>query len=378
MSRMIDLIRQSAVPATLMRTAAKGALSLPATEMLEILVVLANHVLFGEQARLTLAGWDEASTLGVISDPQAPADVLDYFSSPANLRPRLVPALLENPGVPAARLLELATSTSRGLLTMMVASARVRSQPEVVQALLDNPKLSENERAQLHDTTGQQCTPAKDVTGEGVLDPELTQYLSEHATEIAAEEGKPFHLTDATTEEQAEMSAASPDPAHTGVSLMGAAAFAMKLAESRQEKERLTPVQRIARMTVFERVQLALKGKREDRFILIRDGAKIVSRAVLEAPKLTDTEVESFAAMKNVGEHVLRIIASKRRFMRNYTMRRILTTNPKCPLDVSLPLTKELLVADLNHLLRNKNVSDTLRKFAYKCWKQKTQNIAME
>jgi hypothetical protein len=376
MSRMIDLIRQSAVPANLMRTAAKGALSLPASEMLEILVVLANHALFGEQARFTLAGWDEASALGVICNPQAPAEVLDYFSSPANLRPRLVAALLENPGVPVARLLDLATSTSRGLLTMMAASPRVRSQPEVVQALLDNPALAEAERAQLQGTIGQQS--ASDAGADGALDPELTQYLSEHATEIAAEEGKPFRLTDATTEEQAEVSAASSDRAHTGVSLLGAAAFAMKLAEGKEGKERLTPVQKIARMTVGERVQLALKGKREDRFILIRDGAKIVSGAVLEAPKLTETEVESFAAMKNVGEHVLRIIASKRKFMRNYNMKRILTTNPKCPLDVSLPLTKELLVSDLNHLLRNKNVSDTLRKFAYKCWKQKTQNLATE
>ena len=58
MPRMIDMIRQAAVPATLMRAAARGALSLPESETIEILVYLANHPLFGEQARLTLAGWD--------------------------------------------------------------------------------------------------------------------------------------------------------------------------------------------------------------------------------------------------------------------------------------------------------------------------------
>ena len=40
MSRMIDLIRSSAVPATLVQAAARGALSLPPREMLEILVYL--------------------------------------------------------------------------------------------------------------------------------------------------------------------------------------------------------------------------------------------------------------------------------------------------------------------------------------------------
>ena len=59
MPRMIELIRQSAVPATVMRNASRGALSLPPTEVLEILVFLSNHHLFGEQARLTLAGYEE-------------------------------------------------------------------------------------------------------------------------------------------------------------------------------------------------------------------------------------------------------------------------------------------------------------------------------
>ena len=60
MSRMIDLVRASAVPANLMQTAARGALAVPYDEMIEILVHLANHnKVFGQLARMTLAGWDE-------------------------------------------------------------------------------------------------------------------------------------------------------------------------------------------------------------------------------------------------------------------------------------------------------------------------------
>ena len=43
MSRMIDLIRASAVPSNLMQSAAKGSLSVPPREMIEILVYLAVH-----------------------------------------------------------------------------------------------------------------------------------------------------------------------------------------------------------------------------------------------------------------------------------------------------------------------------------------------
>ena len=57
MPRMIDLIRASAVPSNLMQAAARGALAVPPGEMIEILVYLATHNrVFGQQARLTLAG----------------------------------------------------------------------------------------------------------------------------------------------------------------------------------------------------------------------------------------------------------------------------------------------------------------------------------
>src|SRR5713101_7183212 len=100
MPRMVELIRSSAVPSNLMQAAAKGALALPTQEMIEVLVHLAKHnKVFGEQARLTLAGWDERPSREVASDPNSPREVLEYMIAPANLRPVLLAALLENPSV---------------------------------------------------------------------------------------------------------------------------------------------------------------------------------------------------------------------------------------------------------------------------------------
>ena len=76
MARMVDLIRASAVPSNLMQSAAKGSLSVPPREMIEILVYLAVHnKVFSEQARLTLAGWDEAASRAAASDPKTPKEV---------------------------------------------------------------------------------------------------------------------------------------------------------------------------------------------------------------------------------------------------------------------------------------------------------------
>ena len=119
------------------------------------------------------------------------------------------------------------------------------------------------------------------------------------------------------------------------------------------------------------RIQLAMKGSKEERSILIRDGTKVVALAVLDSPKVTDSEVENFANQKNVLEVVLRGITMKRRFAKNYSVTRNLVFNPRTPLDASLGLMKNLLVHDLKNLSGNKEVSDTIRKLALKMFKQK-------
>jgi len=114
-----------------------------------------------------------------------------------------------------------------------------------------------------------------------------------------------------------------------------------------------------------------MKGDREERSLLIRDGTKVVAVAVLESPKLTDSEVEKFASQKNVLEAVLRAISMKRKFMKQYPVIRNLAFNPRAPIDVSLGIMKHLLIKDLRNLAGNKEVSDTVRKLALKMFKQK-------
>jgi hypothetical protein len=61
----------------------------------------------------------------------------------------------------------------------------------------------------------------------------------------------------------------------------------------------------------------------------------------------------------------------KRRFAKNYAIVRNLVYNPRTPIDVSLGLMKNLLVADLRNLSGNREVSDTVRKLALRMFKQK-------
>ncbi len=143
MSRMLDLIRASALPSHQMMSASKGALRLPAEEMVEILVYLAEHnKIFGEQARLTLAAWEEASAKTIAADPQTAKEVLDYWLSPKNLRPALFPVLIGNPSAPMTKVAELASSLKGEWVDVILASPRVRNSRQTLTDLSLNKELS--------------------------------------------------------------------------------------------------------------------------------------------------------------------------------------------------------------------------------------------
>jgi hypothetical protein len=423
MARLIDQIRASKLPSNMMQFAARGALQVPAAENIEILVYLARYnKVFGELARMTLAGWDEKACLAAVADPQTPPEVLNYFISSDNLRPTLLPALLENPSIREEQIAKLANTVFRDIIEVMLKSPRVRSSRTVVAALKSNPTLKREEAAELDSlvaatspvlapATGASSpgpgsatesdvasyAPAPELiegaegsqepdTGNnpevtfGVEDESVFTYFKEHADDIAVEGEKPYQAIGGTfdllsgeshdeAETHAEEKAAieSSQPASAATPARAPIAPPKHAASPKRENT----FQKINSLDVKGRIQLALKGNKEERSILIRDGTKVVALAVLEAPKLSDGEVEKFASQKNVLEAVLRQIPLKRRFMKNYIVVRNLVANPRTPLDLGLGLMKNLLTQDLKNLSANKEVSETIRKLALKMYKQK-------
>ena len=402
MASMIDQIRASKLPSNMMQFAARGALQVSPAENIEILVYLALHnKVFRELARMTLAGWDEKSSLVAAADPKTPAEVLHYMISPDNLRPALLPALLENPSVSEVQIAKLAVSAGRDSIDALLKSARVRSLASVVQTLKANPYLKKEEVEELKKASGQfdpapvaapaaASAPAPAKTQMPAATPEAIEaaaepaavgddeavaaYFNEHATEIAAEGNKPFQaiggLLELSFSESTEPLAEAP-PAEPAPSTPAAVLRPAAKSNAPPQGKRENTVQKVNRLDVKGRIQLALKGNKEERSLLIRDGTKVVALSVLEAPKLSDGEVEKFASQKNVLEAVLRQIPLKRRFMKNYIVVRNLVANPRTPLDLGLGLMKNLLPGDLKNISANKDVSETIRKLANKMYKQK-------
>jgi len=150
-------------------------------------------------------------------------------------------------------------------------------------------------------------------------------------------------------------------------------AFA-EIAEAAEpdKAKRMTLLQKIGNMRVVERVQLAVKGGRGERLLLIRDPCKLVQRAVLQSPLLTEQEVESFAAMATLTDETLRIIANNRKYRKNYSILRALMFNPKTPLEITLHFLPHVKPLDLKFLTTNKNVAETLRTAAMRLQRQRS------
>ena len=114
--------------------------------------------------------------------------------------------------------------------------------------------------------------------------------------------------------------------------------------------------QKIQTMSVSEKLDLARKASKEARSILIRDSNKLVQLAVVNSPKITESEILAMASSRQVNDDVLKEIAMNKEWLRNYQVRLALVNNPKTPLSIAMAQVTYLNRRDLSLLAKSKGV----------------------
>jgi hypothetical protein len=284
-----------------------GGMPLPADERIELLAVLAfdSDSNVSERAQGVLLTQPLQTFLAALARPEIDPHLSAYCSDNLGDKPGIADALAKNPACP--------TSDVTRVAPFLTAAG--------IQALLDN-------------------------LDRFINDPQLVMAI---------------HRSKAPTTEQREL---LNEMEKGAISMNEIEEVAAEIEPDKERRETLQ--QKVAHMNVVQRLTLALKGGRSERMFLIRDPNKLVQRCVLQSPRLTDTEVESFASMSNLPGETLRAISLTRSFMKSYSVVRNLVNNPKTPLDVSLHLFPRLTATDLVKLCNNKNVPETLRSSAIK------------
>jgi len=130
------------------------------------------------------------------------------------------------------------------------------------------------------------------------------------------------------------------------------------------EEERSSIAAQVAKLSVPEKVELAVKGNREVRRILSRDASSMVARAVIGSPKLTEEDIISYAASSLTHEDVLRFIADSRQWTANRQVVCALVLNPRTPPPAAIRFLKSYQTSELRVLSQNRSLSAVVRQEA--------------
>ena len=125
-------------------------------------------------------------------------------------------------------------------------------------------------------------------------------------------------------------------------------------------------MQKLQTMTFPQRLKAAVKGSKEIRMILVRDTNKMIAAAAMSSPKMTEQDVEAIAGMGSVSEDVLRMIAHKRVWIKNYKIVLRLCKNPKTPVAISMNLLQRIMEKDLKMMGTDRNIPEPVRIAARK------------
>jgi len=325
--------------------AARGSLPLPPEIMLEAQVSLLkdDDPEIRQAAAEGLRAYPPAEMAALMENKEITPYAIDQVAAFFRNNALILEKIIINPRTDSRTLMNLAPIISQSLAELIISNqVRLIEAPEILASLRQNPNLSPGNLKRLQEIE-------HDFLGEGAAVPPAAPPPPVEDSKV---EDIPF-----TEEERAELSALDAD-APTMPS-KEEQEYIEELAEG--DPDKLTLYQKMATLSVSDKVKLALLGRREERALLIRDANKLVSTSVLSSPKLTDSEIEIFAQLRNVSHEVLRIIGTNKELTKNYRVVHYLVRNPKSPVEVTMPLLNRLTSMDLKLLQIEKSVPESVR-----------------
>jgi hypothetical protein len=347
-SAVIDLIESGSYPRDVVLTIARGFLPLDQEDLVAVL------------AYLGASGDPEVSSTARTALSDVPSRIVAAFAAnenvdPVHLKrllgiatdPLVLETLIRNRVVSDAAVAALAVRAEPNIQEVIVINhARILRAPEILDALLANPSLAPEARRRALETR------------EEFFD-KKARLLQEEPEVIDLPLGPIADLLEKAKELEAEGVPAVPAPT---------------LNENERERMKASVVwARLAYMSVSEKVQLAFKGDRMLRMLLVRERIRLIAAAVIRNPRLTEQEIESIAGMRNVDEEVLRMIGTRRDWISKYNLMIIICRNPKAPVGVVLPLINRLTLRDLKGLKDDKGVPQVVRETAKRVYLARTQ-----
>ncbi len=321
-------------PAADRLAAARGEVPLSPADRLAVLAVLAadREPAVRQAARERLARGPVAPLLeglGLSTDRR----LLDLLARARGADPAVADALVRLPAVPDSTLSRLAALAPGRLMVAVQDRAIPRPhRARIAAALGVGARGVGSASGGVPSSTSPSSDPAPPAAAAAAVPQAAAPVEAAPAPVPLAPEGEQeFEFDQALTEETDE-----------------------ELPEESEKKESL--YKQILGMSVSQKIQLAFKGNKEARGILVKDSNKQVCGSVVKSPKITETEVVAYANSRNLSDEIFRLIAANKDFTKLYAVRHALASNPRVPLPIAVRCLNTLNEADVAALAKNRNV----------------------
>jgi len=345
----------SPIPLRLM--AAKGALPLTPSNFATVLFLLSFDLIpeIGEAAQLSARNISEKFMLSIGRDESLPKEVLDWLLELHWANTSHAKLLIANPVVSDEAIARCASRCSTELLELICLNQlRLLRHEDMIRQLCQNPnatpvlvdsvcELAVRSGVKLEELPAMQAARLR-VFGKNSVAPAPSQTASDKAD---AEPPTMLQLANEFTSITDEKAA----PLQEGI--------------------RLTLSQKVARMSVAEKIKLAMRGNKEIRTLLLRDTNRLVVIAAVQSPRITEAEILSIAQNRTAPEEVLRIVFQSKEWLKFYPIKLALTKNAKVPPAVSMRLLPALRESDIKALAKDRNVPNAIQTMARKLTAQK-------
>ncbi len=382
---VVERVLSEKVPANVRLTAVQGLLPIPREDQIELWTCLRNDAdpEVRGACRENLAAVTNDEWRALLPEASLRSEFFDFAARVLARSPDLAEILLRNKGISDEALIYLAgNARGQALDQILDLQNRLLAAPDIVINMLQNVAVSPSQARRLFDLAEQFFRDH----------PAIPKLLEEKFKLKIGHAGGAFAQTSEPQVPQGPAAPPEPRPVVPPLPLRappkgpevpvpkapavpvsavlppGEQAPAEEQEEALPEEKGKTLYEQLLTMSVPQKVSLAVRGNKEARTLLMRDSNKVVQEAVMDSPKLTDGELEAIAKMRNLPEELLRKIARNGEWMKLYPVVHGLVTNPKTPVGIAMPLVTRLNDFDLKNLLRDKNVSDLVRREARKIY----------
>ncbi len=347
-------IAAPAAPEKLQEMAAKGiAPGVRPAELLALLVLFSTSDREGVRAaaQKTLAAPPDQLVNGALSADLQPA-VIDALARACLGKRDVLEKILAMPRVDMETVEEVARSGSEAVCELIATNEeRLLGHPRIIELLYLNKNTRMSTADRLIDLAARNGVVLHGIAAFK----EATIALQGELIPEASDEPSPDDLLFQETEQlsRALESAPEEDTHHED--------------EEGQErlKDKYIPLyQRLANMTMSQKIRRAMLGSKEERMLLVRDSNQVVCGAAIRSPLMQENEIVLISRNKNIGDEVLRVISGKPEWLKSYTVKKNLVENPKTPVSVAARLVQHLRETDLRNVAKSKNVTGPVKDAA--------------